>query len=818
MKSICRAWTMKLSTSKENMNATVKRNSLATIGSLGAAALVLLAAAAVRAESPVDDVNPFVGTSGTGHTFPGAMVPFGFVQVSPDTRITGWGACSGYNDADSNLYGFSMNHLSGTGASDLGDIMFIPTVGTLELTPGQPPGEGYHTRFSHDQEIARPGYYSVFLPDYQVKVELTATTRVGLQRYTFLDSTNAHVILDLWHGIGGVPTGTMLKIENDHTISGCREDDPIGFGGYKVFYFVAQFSRPFEAAGISLDGKDIPAKQAAGGDIKAHFDYQTTAGEQLVVKVALSTVSVEGARMNLDAEMAGWDFDGTATAAQMDWSRALDKVRIETDDANLRRTFYTALYHTMQAPIVFNDVDGRFRGPDCQVHRAKGFNFYTDLSVWDTWRAEQPLLMLVEPARVNDIVNSMLAQYKLLAQQMLPRCAFSGKETYSMIGCPSLPVIAEAYAVGFRGFDPNQALADMVGATEVNDDKLMEFIAHTNTYANYRRHGGDASPERFDHRHDFVGYSDYRRLGWVPSSTTGVYLQSVSKTLEYAYEDACLARYARLLGREDIGEVYANRSTNWQNVFDASTGFMRGRYANGDWVTPFNPNAVTFHEDYAEANAWEDTFFVPQDVPGLIRAMGGDEKFVAKLDAVFDTPTSEIPRPFDPDVSGLIGMYCVGNEPDENFPYLYNYAGQPWKTQLRVRQAAGLYKDTPDGLPGNDDCGQMSAWYVFTALGFYPVDPPSTVYVIGSPLADQTTIKLDPKYCKGGSFTVIARNNSAKNQYIQAAYLDGHPLNRSWITHQEIVAGGTLELVMGPQPNRNWGAAPADRPAQPVLR
>ncbi|MGD0743578.1 MAG: GH92 family glycosyl hydrolase, partial [Verrucomicrobiota bacterium] len=649
------------------MNASLKRNLLRTVRSLGGAVLVLLAAA-VRAETPVDDVNPMVGTDGHGHTFPGAMAPFGFVQVSPDTRVRGWDACSGYHYSDSSLYGFSMTHLSGTGAPDLGNILLMPTVGALKLTPGQTPGEGYRTRFSHDQEVARPGYYCVFLPDYQVKVELTATTRVGMQRYTFLDATNAHVVLDLWHGIGNEPTETMLTIENDHTISGYRKSDPTSFGGYKVYYFVVQFSRPFEVAGISQDGKDIAGKQAVGRDIKAHFDYSTKAGGKLVMKVALSTVSVEGARMNLKAEMATWNFDKVAAAARRQWSAALNQLRIETEDAHLRRTLYTALYHTMMAPIVINDVDGRFRGPDCQVHPAKDFNYYTDLSVWDTYRAEQPLLTLVQPGRVNDIVKTMLTQYKLLGEQMLPLCAYGGKETYCMFGNPSVPVIAEAYAKGFRDWDADEALADMVGVMQRNDDKLMEFILPTNTYTNYRRQGGDVSAPKFAHRHDFVGNSEYLRLGWVPSYDNGVYLQGVSKTLEFAYEDACVARFARLLGREDIAEVYAAHSTNWQNVFDASTGFMRGRYANGDWVTPFSPYAVKFHQDYAEANAWQVSFAVPHNVPALIQAFGGDEKFVARLDELFDTPTSAIPRPFDLDVSGLIGLYCAGNEPDQNFP------------------------------------------------------------------------------------------------------------------------------------------------------
>ena len=756
--------------------------SFRAIGSLSGAGLILLGAVAHGAA--VDAANPLIGTDATGHVCPGATVPFGFVQVSPDTRITGWESCAGYHYSDSNLLGFSFNHLTGTGCPDLGNVLLIPTVGDIKLIPGKQPSEDYRARFSHDQETARPGYYSVFLPDSKVKVELTATTRVGLQRYTFQEATNAHVIMDLWHGIANHPYEAMLTVENDHTVSGYRKT--VAFGGDKVYFFVAEFSRRFDTAGIKLEGKDFQGKQALGRDIKAHFDYQTKAGQQLVVRVALSTVSVEGARRNLRAEVSTWNFDKVATSARNTWKNTLDNVQIETKDANLKQTFYTAMYHVHTAPIVFNDVDGQFRGPDCQVHQVKGFEYYTELSVWDTFRAEQPLLTLLQPRRVNDIVKTMLTHYKLEAAQMLPNCAYGGKETYCMIANPSIPVITEAYRKGFRDWDPNEALADMVGASERNDDK-----------------------------HDaFTGIEYYRSQGWIPtqiSTNNANRWQSVSKVLELGYDDACVARFARWLGREDIAKIHAKRSTNWQNVFDTSIGFMRGRTNNGDWVTPFDPNRVNFN-DYTEANAWQYNFFVPHNVPGLIKAMGGDDKFVAKLDELFDTK-GVIPNPWV-DVTGLIGMYAHGNEPCHHVAYLYNYAGQPWKTQSRVRQVAKLYDNTPAGLCGNDDCGQMSAWYIFTVLGFYPVDPSSGVYLIGSPLVDKATLALDSRYYKGGTFTLIAKNNSPQNPYIQSARLNGKPLSRSWITHEEIVAGGTLELTMGPIPNRAWGAAQVDRPAQ----
>jgi predicted alpha-1,2-mannosidase len=736
--------------------------------------------------SPVDYANPMIGTAAHGHTYPGAAVPFGFVQVSPDTGDISWDGCSGYNYSDTNLLGFSFNHLTGTGCPDLGNILLLPTVGDLKLNSGDTPG----TRFSHDQEVARPGYYRVFLPNSRVNVELTATVRVGMQRYTFPATDAAHVMLDLWHGVGSQTTDAMLTIENDHTISGYRKETGTSCFqdmGLEEYYFVAEFSEPFASSGISLDGKEVAGKEARGRDLKAHFDYKTKEGEKLVVRVGLSTVSVEGARNNLRKEMTTWDFDALAAVAKREWNQTLGKIQVETSDTGLKRTFYTALYHTQLTPIVFSDVDGWYRGPDGQVHQARGFDYYTDLSLWDTFRAEQPLLTLLQPHRVNDIVQTMLAQYKILGLQMLPLCAYGGRESYVMIGNPSIPVIAEAYAKGLRDWDANEALSAMVGASEREDEQHCAF----------------------------EGYGLYRRQGWIPSKPyegDGNPRQSVSKVLEFAYDDACLARFARNLGQTDIAEIHAQRSTNWLNVYDASTGFMRGRNADGTWVTPFDPYRINF-ADYTEANAWQYNFFVPHNVPALIQAMGGDETFVAKLDELFDTK-EKMPNNLN-DVSGLIGMYDQGNEPSHNFAYLYNYAGQPWKTQARVRQVAtALYSSALDGLCGNDDCGQMSAWYVFAALGFYPVDPASGVYVIGSPLVDKATIQLGRKYHRGRAFTVVARNNSAKNIYIQSATLNGHNLTRSWITHNEIVGGGKLILTMGSTPNHVWGNPLVDRPTQ----
>jgi predicted alpha-1,2-mannosidase len=737
---------------------------------------LLLLAANGFAKSPVDFVNPMIGTDAHGHVYPGATLPFGMVQLSPDTRDNTWDGSSGYHYSDTSILGFSMNHLTGTGCPDLGNIMLIPTVGDLKLVPGDKPGDGYRARFSHQDEVSRPGYYAVDLPDYKVKVELTATARAGFHRYTFPATDAAHIVLDLQHGIGNTVTEAQLTIENDRTATGYRRSD--GWGGGKVYYFVMEFSRPFDSAGVAQADKDVAGNTTTGKETKGHFDFKTKAGEQILVRVGLSTVSVEGARKNLNAEIPDWNFDAVAKAVRQQWDKALSVFAVETPDNNLKQTFYTALYHTLVAPTLLSDVDGQFRGPDGNVHQAKGYDYYTEISIWDIFRAEIPLLALDQSARVNDIVNTMLAHFKIFGHQTLPVWPEGGKETWCMIGNHALPIIATAYLSGLRDWNDGEALDDMIATTDQNREQL------------------DA----------------YRERGFVP---TGKNVQSVSKTLEYAYDDSCIARFAKALGKDDIAEKYFQRSQNWTNVFDPSTGFMRGRNADGSWVTPFGENeqdSINFDE-YTEANAWQYNFFVPQDVPGLIAKLGGDDKFCARIDEMFDTKQIIPNLHLIPDVTGVIGMYSQGNEPDHNFAYLYSYAGQPWKTQARVRQVANLlYTNTPDGLCGNDDCGQISAWYVFAALGFYPSDPASGIYILGSPLMDKATIHLDSKYYHGHSFTVIARNNSAENCYIQSATLNGKPITRSWISQAEITAGGKLVLTMGPAPNNAFGSEPADRP------
>jgi predicted alpha-1,2-mannosidase len=656
----------------------------------------------------------------------------------------------------------------------------MPTVGELRLVVGAKPGQGYRASFSHDQEEARPGYYRVYLPDYKINVELTASARAGMHRYTFPESTNSHVILDLWHGIGMGnrlhPTDSAITIENDHTVSGFRRS--AGWGGDKIYYFVMELSRPFDAAGLDSDHEKVEGREAHGRNLQAHFDYRTSADERVLARVALSTVSVEGARKNLQTEMNTWDFDAVAAAARTKWDQTLGMTAVETSDESLRQTYYTALYHACLAPTILSDVDGQFRGPDKQVHQVSGFDYYSELSLWDTFRAEHPLLTLVQPQRVNDFVATMLAHYRIFGQQTLPVWVESGKENWTMIGNHSIPIIVDAYFKGFRKWDAAEALEDMISTVEGPTTNGARTLL-----------------------------PQYREQGYV---AVGKNAQAVSRTLEYAYDDICVARFARALGRNDVADRFAKRAGNWRNVFDPSTLLMRGKTRDGVWATPFDRNYLDTAA-YTEANAWQYTFFVPQDVPGLIQRMGGDERFIARLDEVFDTKET-IPN-FSEDVVGLIGMYAHGNEPCHHYAYLYDYAGQPWKTQERVRQVAGaLYNNTTAGLCGNDDCGQMSAWYVFTALGFYPVDPAGAGYVIGSPLFDKAVLTLDPAFYKGGAFTVIAKNNSAGDKYIQSATLNGQPFTRTWITHDQIVAGGTLEFLMGPAPNHAWGSAVADRP------
>ncbi len=726
------------------------------------------------APAPVDCVNPLVGTAAHGHTYPGATVPFGFVQLSPDTPLQGWDGSSGYHYSDSSILGFSHTHLSGTGVGGLGDILVMPTVGDVHLDAGTP-GNGYSSRFSHTQETASPGYYKVFLQDPQVMAELTATARCGFHRYTFPQTDAAHIVIDLAHGVGDDPIQTTLHVENATTISGSRVSS--GWGGRREVFFVMQFSRPFDAAGIEQDGQRLPAGSAdgAGKSVKAFVNYKAAAGEAILVKVGLSGTGVDGARKNLAAELPSWDFNAVRTAAAGQWSRALNAVQIDTPSQAIRRTFYTNLYQSLISPVLYNDADGTYRGLDHQNHPGDGYQNYTTFSLWDIFRAESPLLTLIQPARVPDMTHSLLMEYQQSGTGRTPIWPLWDNETYTMIGYHSAPVMADAY---LKGLAPGDA--------EAMYRALRETALRNND-----------------------GLNQYQASGYVYSSPVGQ-KQSVSRTLEYAYDDWCIAQMAKKLGHAEDARMFLMRAANYRNVYDSTTGFMRGRKADGSWRGPFNPKQLVW-ADYTEANAWQYSWSVMQDVPGLVKIMGGDTAFVDRLDGLFNAKSDVIAN--IPDITGLIGQYAHGNEPVHHVAYLYNYAGAPYKTQARVRQVMNtLYDDTPAGQCGNDDCGQMSAWYVFSALGFYPVNPVGGVYVLGSPLVSKATIQLDKEHYGGKKFTVIAANNSAKNMFIQSASLSGKPLTRSWFTQAELAAGGTLRLVMGPNPNKTWGHSLANRP------
>jgi predicted alpha-1,2-mannosidase len=732
----------------------------------------LTAAPVLAVSHPVEEALPMVGTAEHGHAYPGAIVPFGMVQLSPDTPLEGWDGCSGYHFSDSAIRGFSHTHLAGTGCGCLGDILLMPTVGEVRLEAGSP-GQGHTSRFSHSEEKATPGYYRVFLQDPKIVAELTATARCGFHRYTFPATKDAHIVLDLVHGIGNKVVEASLNFENDTTISGCRISD--GWGGQRAVYFVMQFSKPFSSFGLEQEKKLLSAgtRNTQGRELKGVVNFKTEAKETILVKVGISGTGIEGARKNLAAEIPGWNFDQVHESAARQWKELFDMVQIETFDPHMRNTFYANLYLSCQAPVLFNDVGGTYRGMDRKNHSGVGFQNYTTFSLWDTYRAEHPLLTLLQPGRVDDMIQSLLAEYRESGLHSTPIWPLWGNETWCMIGYHSVPVIVDAYFKGFRGFDAEAAYQAM-------RDTAMQ---------------------------DRNGLKTYKELGYVASEPRG---EATSRTIEYAVDDWCLAKMAEALGHQDDAQLFYKRCANYRNLFDRTVGFFRGRKANGTWRSPFVANALV-GDEYTEADAWQYAFGVQHDLPGLIALYGGDQGFIQKLDSLFaadSTIQTDIP-----DISGLIGQYSQGDEQCHHVAYLYNYAGAPYKTQERVRQVmATLFNDTPAGQCGNVDCGQMAAWYVFSALGFYPVTPASGVYVIGSPVVKKAVLSLDPKKYHGNKFTVLAANNSPKNIYIQSASLNGKPLAQSWLTHDQITAGGTLRLVMGPKPNREWGLAPAARP------
>ena len=703
-------------------------------------------------------VNPFVGTAGHGHTFPGASRPFGMVQLSPDTRLTGWDGCSGYHYSDSIVYGFSHTHLSGTGISDYGDVLLMPGVGPIYLNalPNGSPEKGYASRFQHARETASPGYYSVRLDDDDIFVELTATPRAGMHLYTF-PSGDANIIIDLTHRDEVLDSG--LRITGASTVAGWRRSK--AWAQNQIVYFAIEFSHPIIDSGIAVDEKLVPGlKDARGKNIKAYFRFYTGIAPKVTAKVGISSVDINGAWLNLAAELGNKSFDKVRAEATADWNRQLNKIQA-TGGANAQQTnFYTALYHAMLAPNVFMDVDGRYRGRDLEIHQSQAFTNYTVFSLWDTFRAAHPLYALIDQKRTRDFIKTFLVQSEQGGR--LPVWELAANETDTMIGYHAASVIADAAVKGIDGFDLQKAFAAMKQSAELRSHRgLGAYIDN-----------------------GFIAMEEER--------------ESVSKVLEYAYDDWCIAQVARMLGRTDDYQRYLARAQSYKNVFDPASRFVRAR-SNGNWLEPFDPREVTFA--FTEANSWQYTFFAPQDISGLMRLMGGQRNFVRKLDQMFAAESRTTGRQ-QVDITGLIGQYAHGNEPSHHVAYLYNYAGEPWKTQQRVRQIMDqLYTPTPDGLIGNEDCGQMSAWYVFSAAGFYPVTPGSTTYAIGSPLFPEMRFSLE----NGKSFVVKAEGVSDRNVYIQSATLNGKPYSKSYLEHADLLAGGELVFTMGSQPNRFFG-------------
>ncbi|MBT2746221.1 MULTISPECIES: GH92 family glycosyl hydrolase [unclassified Lysobacter] len=770
---------------------------LCRIGALALGACVWSAVAAPAGDAgrrAFEAVDPFIGTGGEGHTFPGATVPFGMIQLSPDTEIKprkdayGWAA--GYRYSDSSIVGFSHTHFSGTGHSDLGDVLLMPIAGEVKLERGDSKvaRSGYRSSFRHDDEVAQPGYYAVTLDDYKIRAELTASERVGVHRYRYPQGQAAHVLIDLRTSMYDYPGKVLwsrLRLRADGTVTGFRETR--GWAPGRQLYFAMRFSRPVSGhsfndteadvvyKGFPPPGEKDPTRRAQieGRQIVGSFDFKQAEGRDLIVKVAISPVSEDSAIANLDAEVPGFDFDGVRAQARETWSQALSAIDADAPEP-MRKSFYTALYHTLMGPSLFMDSDGRYRGPDNAVHEAKGFRYHSTFSLWDTYRALHPLLTLVQPEqRNNDFVNSLLASRRDSPYGILPVWAFHGQETWCMVGYHAVPVIADAYMKGIRGYDTKEALDAMVAS---------------------------ASYGPYD------GIAQYMELGYVPIDEEG---EAASKTLEYAFDDWTISRVAADMGRKDIAATFEKRAGNWKHAFDAKTGFMRARKRDGSFREPFDPTVSGYGSDYTEGNAWQYSWYVPQDVAGLTRSLGGDAKLVDKLDQVFDAKVD--PKIFEhmEDITGLIGWYAHGNEPSHHVAYLYGYAGQPWRTQERLKQImATQYAPRPDGLAGNDDLGQMSAWYVFTALGFYPVAPASNEYAIGRPFLPRATLNLP----NGKRFSVIAEGLDEAHTYIGSATLNGQPLNRSFLRHEEIVAGGELRFTMQAQSNKQWASDPKLRP------
>ena len=735
-------------------------------------AILNLIACSSKKDDIAQYVDPLIGTDAHGHVYPGATMPFGMVQLSPDTRKDSWDGCSGYHYSDSTIMGFSHTHLSGTGVGDYGDIRFMPTVGEIQLNPGteENPGSGYRSRFSHGDEEVSPGFYEVELDDYDIEVELTCTNRTGFHEYEFPETDQANIIIDLTEGVTSDRILNLwVEFVSNTEIQGLRQTD--GWANNQYVFFNAEFSKPFDEYGISLDGKPVDGpKRVSGKDIKAWVRFSTKDDEDILIKVGISAVSVEGAKNNRQKEIPGWDFEKVVNDARKAWNSELGRIEVDDPDKDRKTVFYTALYHSLLAPNLYSDFDGKYRGHDMDIHRANGFDIYTVFSLWDTFRAAHPLFTLIDQQRTNHFINTMLMQYD--QGGLLPVWELAANETNCMIGYHAVPVIVDAYMKGIREYDTKKAL-----------DACIKSAMQ-----------------------DHFGLDSYKIKGYIPSDEES---ESVSKTLEYAYDDWCIATMAKELGREKEYQHFIKRAQYYKNIYDPQTGFMRAK-SNESWFSPFDPSEVNFN--YTEANSWQYSFFVPQDISGMMNLLGSPEKMVERLDQLFSA-SSETSGRHQSDITGLIGQYAHGNEPSHHMAYLYDYAGQPWKTQEVVMKIMdGLYTSKPDGLCGNEDCGQMSAWYVLSAMGFYPVTPGSNIYAIGSPIFERVTLNLE----NGKEFIIEAANVSDENKYIQTASLNGQVFPNSFITHQTIMEGGLLRFEMGVGPNKSWGVSDGEFPVSEI--
>ena len=726
--------------------------------------LALFLGACSSITETLDFVNPFIGTDAHGHTYPGAALPFGMVQLSPDTRKDSWDGCSGYHYSDSTIMGFSHTHLSGTGVGDYGDIRLMPSIGKVQLFPGdeQNPESGYRSRFSHDTEKASPGFYAVHLDDYDIEVELTVDERSGMHKYVFPKSDQANVIIDLTEAVTSDKINDLgIKVIDRKTIIGYRKTR--GWAVDQRIYFYLEFSKDFKEFGILSEGEMITDlnKDINSKDLKAYVQFDTEKGEAIYSKVGISSVSMENAKSNLGQ---GMDFELLKDKARKSWKEQLSRIQIKGGTDEQKTTFYTALYHSLLNPNLFSDVNGDYRGHDGENHNSD-HRQYTVFSLWDTFRAMHPLFTIIDQKRTNEFIVSMLDMYE--KGGLLPVWELAGNETNCMIGYHAIPVIYDAYKKGIRGFDADKALEAMMAS------------AHA----------------------DQFGLKYLKEEGYIPAGKEG---ESVSKTLEYAYDDWCIAMMAKDLGKMDVYAEFIERAQYYKNIFDAETGFMRGKF-NGTFVNPFDPTQVNFM--LTEANTWQYNFFVPHDVSGLMNLLGGEEKFIEKLDELFNT-SAELSGRHQSDITGLIGQYAHGNEPSHHMAYLYNYAGVPAKGAKILRKIMDdLYTAQPDGLCGNEDCGQMSAWYVLSALGFYPVCPGDNQYIIGTPLFEEIKLNLE----NGKTLSIKAENLNKENIYIQSIKYNGSDYSKSFFTHEMLMKGGEFVYVMGAEAS-DWGTRIEDRP------